>query len=203
MARPLALEQSWSSGIAHDSAAMRGGRAGDRMMVMQGGRSSPWRRSALSAVLLVVAMGLPSRAQDADQRAPEEKQPNAPAASPLVPDEPPPLNLGGSDRSEPGPPDGKRVPAGHWSGYAHAIQQAVMTALTANSKTRIAPFDVEYEMWIDPKGHVTRVQLVKPSGNAGLDAALRNEVLSRLTLPEPGNDMPMPVKGHITARAQD
>lgn len=80
------------------------------------------------------------------------------------------------------------------------MQEALENSLRANSKTRDTPFDVRYEMWIGPKGHVTRVQLVKPSGNAAIDAALLSEILPRLKLPEPASDMPMPVKGNIVIR---
>ena len=163
-------------------------------------------RTALALVLLV--FGLPVRAQDTGQGGAGDDLPEPPAIgrphlddpSRPRPEDPPPLNLGGPDSSTGA---GAQKPgANRWGAYAHAVQSALETAVRANTRTRNKAFDVQCEMWIDPKGHVTRVQLVKPTGDADLDAALRNEILPRLALPEPASDMPMPVKGHIAARAQ-
>ncbi|QPF91204.1 energy transducer TonB [Bradyrhizobium commune] len=155
--------------------------------------------------LVLLALGLPALAQDADQSGPGDDLPSIPAiGKPDEPgrrplDEPPPLNLGGPDSKSDA---ATRSSGGRWGAYAHAVQSALETAMNANARTRDKPFDVQCEMWIDPKGHVSRVQLAKPSGDADLDAALRNEILPKLALPAPASDMPMPVKGHITARLQ-
>jgi hypothetical protein len=158
-------------------------------------------RTALA--LVVVALGLPAWAQDSDQGGPGDDLPEPPAIGrPRLdepngprPEDPPPLNLGGPDTSS----TAQRPGANRWGAYAHAVQKALETAVGANTRTRNKTFDVQCEMWIDPKGHVTRAQLVKPSGDADLDAALRNEVLPRLTLPEPASDMrPWPPSKRVT-----
>ena len=159
------------------------------------------RRTVLGVALL--AMGLPAKAQDTEQRAAEDIQPSAPAPNRSVLDQPPPLNLGnpspdkGSNLPEPErpPPGGYR-----WQSYAYAIHKELKASLRAHSATRDTRFDARYEMWIDLKGQVTRVQLVNPSGNAAVDAALLNEILPRLKLPAPARDMPMPVKGQVSGR---
>jgi TonB family protein len=168
-------------------------------------RSRCWQ-FALAAGLL--AFGLPAWAQEAGKAAPDDDlQPPPAIGKPLAdepghrpPDEPPPLNFGGSDN--PAQSDARKLTGTRWVAYANAVQSAVEAGMRANAKTSGKPFEVRCEIWVDAKGHVTRVQLTKPSGDADLDAALRNEVLPRLTLPAPASDMPMPVKGHITARLQ-
>ncbi len=50
-------------------------------------------------------------------------------------------------------------------------------------------------------GRVSRVQLVSSTGDAELDAIIRNDVLGGLTLREPPpKDMPMPMVTRVTAR---
>ena len=171
-------------------------------------RSRRWQ-SALAAGLLALSLpsSLPSWAQDVGKSAPDDDPPPPAIGKSLAdqpghrpPDEPPPLNLGGSDN--PGQSDAPRSSGNRWGAYANAVQSALEAGMKANARTRGKAFEVRCEIWVDPKGHVTRVQLAKPSGDADIDAALRNEVLPRLTLPAPASDMPMPVKGHITARLQ-
>ncbi|MBR1087501.1 TonB family protein [Bradyrhizobium manausense] len=155
----------------------------------------------------LLALSLPSWAQDAGKAPPDDDLPPPPAiGKPLAepshrsPDQPPPLNLGGSDN--PAQSDAPRSRGNRWGAYASAVQSALEAGMKANARTRGKSFEVRCEIWVDPKGHVTRVELAKPSGDADIDAALRNEVLPRLALPAPASDMPMPVKGHITARLQ-
>jgi len=156
-------------------------------------------RTALALVLLV--FGLPVRAQDTGQGGAGDDLPEPPAIGrPSLdapnrprPEDPPPLNVGGPD-SPTGA--GAQKPRGvRWRGYAQAVQSALQAALTTSPKTRYKAGDFQFELWVDPKGHVTRVQLVKPSGDGDLDAALRNEILPKLVLPEPSSDMPVPIKG--------
>jgi TonB family protein len=164
-------------------------------------------QSALAIGLLALSQlsCLPSWAQDAGKAAPDDDLPPPAIGKPLAdepghrrPDGPPALNLGGPDN--PAQSDAPKLHGTRWAAYANAVQSALEAGIRANARTRDKPFEIRCEIWVDAKGHVTRVQLTKPSGDADLDAALRNEILSRLTLPAPASDMPMPVKGHITAR---
>jgi periplasmic protein TonB len=60
---------------------------------------------------------------------------------------------------------------------------------------------VRIRLWADGSGHVNRVQLVSSTGDAELDAVLRDDVLGSLMLREPPpKDMPMPMITRVTAR---
>jgi periplasmic protein TonB len=109
------------------------------------------------------------------------------------------FNLGGKPGGSPyggGGGGGSR-----WGWYASIVQAQIESALHANSKTRRAVMQVQIRLWADGSGHVNRVQLVSSTGDAELDAVIRNEVLGGLTLREPPpRDMPMPMVTRVTAR---
>ena len=89
-----------------------------------------------------------------------------------------------------------------WGWYASIVQSQIEAALRANEKTRHAVMRVQVRLWSDPMGRVTRVQLMSSTGDAALDAALRDDVLGRLTLREPPpKDMPMPIITRVTAQS--
>jgi TonB family protein len=69
-----------------------------------------------------------------------------------------------------------------------------MEALLNANKVFNRNFDVTVELWVGPQGRVAQVQLVGSSGDPVVDAALRDEVRTRLILPPPSKDMPMPIK---------
>ena len=88
-----------------------------------------------------------------------------------------------------------------WGWYASMVQSQIESALRANNKTRKAVMQVQIRLWADSTGHINRVQLASSTGDAELDAAIRNEVLGTLTLREPPpKDMPMPMVTRVTAR---
>jgi outer membrane biosynthesis protein TonB len=88
-----------------------------------------------------------------------------------------------------------------WGWYASIVQSQIEAALRANQKTRHAVMQFQVRLWSDASGRVSRVQLVSSTGNSELDAAVRDEVLSGLTLREPPpKDMPMPIITRVTAR---
>ena len=77
----------------------------------------------------------------------------------------------------------------------------IEAALRANEKTRHAVMRIQVRLWSDAMGRVTRVQLMSSTGDAALDAALRDDVLGHLTLREPPpKDMPMPMVLSVTER---
>lgn len=85
--------------------------------------------------------------------------------------------------------------------YASIVQSQIEAALRGNSRTRNAVMQVQVRLWADGSGRVIRVQLVSSTGDAELDAIIRNDVLGSLTLREPPpKDMPMPVVARVTAR---
>ena len=109
------------------------------------------------------------------------------------------FNLGGKPGGSPyggGGGGGSR-----WGWYATIVQAQIESALRANPRTRNAVLQVQIRLWADATGHVSRVQLVSSTGDAELDAIIRNEVLGSLTLREPPpKDMPMPMVTRVTAR---
>jgi outer membrane biosynthesis protein TonB len=88
-----------------------------------------------------------------------------------------------------------------WGYYASMVQTQIEAALKANEKTRHAVMKTQVRLWADGSGRVTRVQLTSSSGDAELDAVLRDQVLSALTLREPPpKDMPMPIIMRLSAQ---
>jgi protein TonB len=78
--------------------------------------------------------------------------------------------------------------------YAGEVQAAVKRALDNNDKTKNARAHVKVRIWADSNGRVTRASLAGSSGDASIDNAIKNEVLTGLQLPEPPpSDMPMPI----------
>lgn len=130
------------------------------------------------------------------------------------PDEPPPGPLG-LDQTADGPgdnfnlvgkPGGRGILGGggggsRWGYYVAMVQQQIEAALRANPKTRNSVAQVQVQIWADHMGRVNRVQIVNSSGSADVDAVIRGEVLSGLTLRQPPPaDMPMPMVTRITLR---
>jgi len=88
-----------------------------------------------------------------------------------------------------------------WGWYASIVQTQIRAALEANPKTRHAVVQLQIRLWADGFGRVNRVQLMSSTGDAELDAAIRNDVLGGLTLREPPpKDMPMPIITRVTER---
>lgn len=131
-------------------------------------------------------------------------------------DDPPPLGTGIKGD---GPPDGFGL-SGSGSGrvggtglgsgsrskfgwYGGQVQRSVREALSAHRKTRNARFGtIELRIWPDPgTGRITRVNLSPSTGDAALDAAIRDEVLGGLQLQQPPPEgMPAPIVMRIAAR---
>jgi outer membrane biosynthesis protein TonB len=89
-----------------------------------------------------------------------------------------------------------------WGWYASIVQAQIEAALRANEKTRHAVMRIQVRLWSDATGRINRVQLVSSSGNSDLDAVIRDQILSGLTLREPPpKDMPMPIITRVTAQS--
>jgi len=93
-----------------------------------------------------------------------------------------------------GSPYGGRGGGGsRWGWFASKVQTQITDALGKNDKVKYAVMQLQFRLWADSTGRVTRVELVNSSGNPEVDAAVRSEV-GRLTLNEPPpSDMPMPI----------
>jgi TonB family protein len=85
--------------------------------------------------------------------------------------------------------------------YAGQVKSRVLDVLRTHKKTRSAVMDVQVRIWADSTGHITKVSLSKSTGDPALDAALKNEVFSDITLKEPPPEgMPMPIVMHFNAK---
>jgi periplasmic protein TonB len=105
-------------------------------------------------------------------------------------------NLGGKGLLGGGGGGGSR-----WGWYASIVEAQIEQALAANAKTRKAAIQLQVRLWADGGGRVTRVEIVSSSGDAAIDAAVRDEVLAGLTLRQPPpKDMPMPIVTRISER---
>jgi protein TonB len=88
-----------------------------------------------------------------------------------------------------------------WGWYASGVQRSISDALRRHPSTRFSNLSVQVRIWPDSTGRITRAQLVGSSGNASLDDALKNQILTGLQLAQaPPADMPLPIVMRITAR---
>ena len=85
--------------------------------------------------------------------------------------------------------------------YANQVIKSISDALSKNPRTRNANFSIKVRIWSDVGGRVTRAKLAEPTGDAALDEAIKNEVLTGFQLKEPPPEgMPMPIVMRLTAR---
>jgi protein TonB len=140
-----------------------------------------------------------------DEKPPDNKPPDAP----------PPLDLGpgvagGTGPSLGGPGGGGNGQIGgtgrggsgsRFGWYAAKVQSSIKEALQHNSATRSATMNLTVRIWPDSTGRITRAELIGTTGNAAVDQALRNQILTGLQLPQaPPADMPTPIVMRIEAR---
>jgi TonB family protein len=83
--------------------------------------------------------------------------------------------------------------------YYARIASDIEEAFRKQKKLNSASARVELRIWADEGGRINRVQLLKSTGNADLDEALRSIVGLRLKQPPP-QDIPMPMIARFTAR---
>ena len=85
--------------------------------------------------------------------------------------------------------------------YAGQVQSRVVEVLRSHKKTRSAVMDVQVRIWADNTGRITKVSLSKSTGDAALDAAIRDEVFADITLKDPPPEgMPMPIVMRFNAK---
>ncbi len=85
--------------------------------------------------------------------------------------------------------------------YAGQVKGRILDSLRTNKKTRSAVMDVQVRIWVDNTGRVTKVGLSKSTGDPALDAAIKNEALADISLPEPPpQGMPMPIVMRFNAK---
>lgn len=111
------------------------------------------------------------------------------------------LALGGGGGGMIGGGGGGGRKGSRWGWYAGQVQSAVAEAMRRNSATKKATMSVNARVWADPTGRITRAQLVTSTGDASLDSALKNDILTGLQLSEPPpSDLPMPINLRLNAR---
>jgi len=108
------------------------------------------------------------------------------------------FNLGGKPG---GNPYGGGGGGSRWGWYGAIVTAQVESALRANARTSRLVATTQIRLWADGSGRVIRVVLTPSTGDAEIDAVIRNDVLGGLTLREPPpKDMPMPIVTRVTAQ---
>lgn len=146
----------------------------------------------------------PEIKEEAKVEEPKEAPPadadDAPPPGPLGPGSDLPVGPGNSPFL-PGSGGGGGGGGSRWGWYATIVQQQIEAALRAHPKTRNVVLQVQVRLWADNTGRVSRVELVRSTGDSETDAVIRGEVLAGITLRQPPpTDMPMPMVARITAR---
>lgn len=101
--------------------------------------------------------------------------------------------IGGSGR-------GKGGAGSKFGTYAGQVQSRVVEALRNHKKTRSAALTVKVRVWADSTGRITRATIGGTSGDAKVDSAIRDEILTGLQLQSPPPEgMPMPIVMRISA----
>lgn len=60
---------------------------------------------------------------------------------------------------------------------------------------------VRVQLWADASGRVRKINMLSSTGDAQLDAVIRNDVFASLVLREPPpKGMPMPIVAQVSAR---
>ncbi len=112
-----------------------------------------------------------------------------------------PDSFGLSDKAGNGRIGGNNGNGSKWGWYASQVQSRIQQALQQNRKTRTASLSVKVLVWPDASGRIGRAQIAGTTGDAALDGALRDEVLTGLQLQEPPPPgMPAPIVLRVTAR---
>ena len=85
--------------------------------------------------------------------------------------------------------------------YANMVIKSITEALTENSLTRNASFNIKVRIWSDLGGRVTKAKLAESTGDPRVDEAIKNEILNGFQLKEPPPEgMPMPIVMRLIAR---
>ena len=92
-------------------------------------------------------------------------------------------------------------PHAKWSSYTNQAGSRILDALRSNPKTRKMAVRVDVRIWPDSTGRITRASIAASSGDASLDAVIRDEILTGLQLSQPPPEgMPTPIVMRVTAK---
>lgn len=196
---------------------------------MFGGKGEPRKKSAPPMVMVAIPPPPPPPPPTPPPTPPPEPPPDNPKQPEFQPEdqpkvapeppppEPAPAPLGTSIQGD-GPADGFGLSGNgngliggngkggngngsKWGWYAGQVQSRVTSALRNHKRTRTATLDIKVRIWADSSGHVTKATLSGSSGDAAVDRAIRDEILTGLQLDQaPPEGMPMPIVMHLVAR---
>ncbi|MDC7787022.1 TonB C-terminal domain-containing protein [Rhodoplanes sp. TEM] len=211
-------------GIAAGGAAIVLALAAAGIVLVQGSESDPPRRVQEFVVVVLPPPPPPPQVQpppeekmiEAPKMAEPEFKPEKPAEKPIdekpaesASDEPPGPPALDVDASGPGDmaakKGGRSLTAGGggslFAWYNGVVTSQIQRALMANPKTRSSVAQMQVRVWVDGTGRIVRIVLGSSSGNAEIDSAVRDEILSGLVLREPPPpNMPMPMVARIVMR---
>ncbi len=89
--------------------------------------------------------------------------------------------------------------ANRYAWYYAKLASEIEDAFRKSKRTSTAQARVEIRIWADATGRIERVHLIRSTGNAELDEAIRSITGMRLREPPPP-DIPMPMIARFTAR---
>lgn len=90
-------------------------------------------------------------------------------------------------------------PGSKWGWYYALVAGAIQELFQKTELTRNASARVQIRVWADGSGRIERAQLLRSTGSAELDEALRSMVGTRVRQPPPP-ELPMPMVILFTAR---
>lgn len=139
-----------------------------------------------------------------DEPPPEDSPPEAPPSDDLstgIAGNGPDMGLsGGNGNGGRIGGTGRKGGGSKYGWYAAKVQSSIADALRRHPSTRNAKMVLQVRVWPDANGLITRAQLVGSSGNAAVDQAIKNQILTGLQLPQaPPAGMPVPIVLRITA----
>jgi protein TonB len=94
---------------------------------------------------------------------------------------------------------GGSSPGARFGWYYGRIAKEIEDAFRRTKAVSAAAVRVEIRIWADPSGRITRIELIRSTGDPRLDDAIQSVVGLRLAEPPP-RDIPMPMIARLTAR---
>ncbi len=138
------------------------------------------------------------KAEDEKEEAPVED--NAPSTG-IVSDKPADgFGMKAGKGKGQGPILRPKSPVVVWTKYANQAASRIADSMRRHGKLKQSNLSIEAKVWIDSTGRITRAE-TQSTGDALLDGALRNDVLSGMQLSGPPPEgMKMPVNLKLSAR---
>jgi len=95
---------------------------------------------------------------------------------------------------------GRSKSGGKWDGFAVLVQNTIGKKLNENTGLRTKPYSVIIKIWVEPDGSITRCSLKNSTGSPLIDKELKHQIISKIKLNAPPNDMPMPITIRISSK---